>query len=92
MDQNQRYKLSDKQLSTTLSGETVILNHQDGIYYNLDEVGTFIWEKLQQKPLTVDEMKTAVLNEYEVEEDDCEADINRILTELQREKLVETVA
>lgn len=92
MQPTQRFKLTDKQLSTTLSGETVILNHQDGVYYNLDEVGTFIWEKLRENPATIDELKMAVLNEYDVEENDCEADINRILTELQREKLVETVA
>ncbi|RDB06637.1 PqqD family protein [Runella aurantiaca] len=90
-DANQTFKLSPRQVSSSLDNETIILNHDAGIYYDLNEVGTFIWEQLQQKPSTLAELKNAILEEFEVEEATCENDIKMLLTQLMDEKLVETL-
>jgi dynactin complex subunit len=91
IDLLQTFKLSHNQVSSSLDNETIILNHDAGVYYGLDEVGTLIWEQLQQKPATVEELKKAVLAEFEIDETTCENDIKTLLKELMDEKLVEIV-
>ncbi len=76
------------QISTDMSDETVILNLQNGVYYGLDPVGTYIW-KLIQEPTDVEAVRDAVLNEYDVEPDRCELDIMNLLQELIEQGLVE---
>ncbi|MBE2268852.1 MAG: lasso peptide biosynthesis PqqD family chaperone [Anaerolinea sp.] len=79
------------QISTDMSDETVILNLQNGVYYGLDPVGTFIW-KLIQEPNDVRAIRDAVLNEYDVEAERCEQDIVNLLQELLEQGLVEVQA
>ncbi|MDF7817092.1 PqqD family protein [Runella sp. MFBS21] len=87
----QVFRLSAQQVSSTLENETVILDYERGIYYTLDEVGTFIWKMLQQKPMTIAELKSGVLAEYDTDEAICENDIYELLKALLHEKLLEKV-
>ena len=87
----QLFRASSQQVSSTLQHETVILDYERGVYYTLDEVGTFIWKMLQQKPMTVAELKSGVLAEYDIDEATCENDIYALLKALSDEKLLEKV-
>jgi len=77
-----------EQVSADLSGEAVILNIESGMYYSLDKVGAHIWSLIQE-PRTVNEIRAAVLREYEVEPDRCERDIVTLLEQLADAGLVE---
>ena len=77
-----------EQLSSEVSGETVILGLRDGVYYGLDPVGTLVWRMLD-RPRSVAELRDAVVREYEVEPERCEADLLALLSELARRGLVE---
>ncbi|MFC1889581.1 PqqD family protein, partial [Thermodesulfobacteriota bacterium] len=72
------------------SGESVILNFQDGTYYGLDPVGALVW-KLVQEPRTVAEIQEALLAEFDVERLQCEKDLQAFLLELWGRKLVKTI-
>lgn len=76
------------QVSTDLAGEAVILNLESGMYYGLDEVGARIWELIQQ-PKRVQVILETLLNEYEVEPDQCEQDLLALLQSLTTAKLIE---
>ncbi|MFY7908263.1 MAG: PqqD family protein [Emticicia sp.] len=91
IDNQIKYKATNNQVSSTISDATVILNHKEGIYYELNEVGSVIWELLKVKPITFYELKDLIINEFEVDESLADVDINRILNELLDEKLVEIV-
>ncbi len=91
INSTQLFRASAQQVSSTLEHETVILDYERGVYYTLDEVGTFIWKRLQQKPMTVAELKSGVLAEYDIDEATCENDIYALLKALSDEKLVEKV-
>jgi hypothetical protein len=91
MSKEKTYKLSDKQVSTSLSGESVILNHDKGTYFSLNEVGTFIWGLLNENFRSKSEMVKQVLANFEVSENECENDIERLLVSLENEGLVEEV-
>ena len=80
--------VSQDQVSCDLSGESAILNLKAGIYYGLNDVGTRIW-KLIQEPRRVGELRDAILEEYEVEPDRCEADIMTLLQNLLDNGLIE---
>lgn len=57
------------------------------MYYGLNEVGASIWQLLQQ-PKTVANLCDAILEEYEVEAAQCEADVLVLLQELIEAQLI----
>ncbi|MBP6757553.1 MAG: PqqD family protein [Bacteroidia bacterium] len=91
VDSFARFRTTNHQVSSNLSGSTVILNHRDGFYYELNEVGTTIWEQLKLNGTTIVELKKLILNEFDVDDQIVESDINKILSELLNEKLVEVI-
>jgi Coenzyme PQQ synthesis protein D (PqqD) len=78
---------ANDQLSCNLEGEAVILNLKNGVYYGLDPVGARIWD-LIQTPMTPDEIRDVLVNEFDVEPDRCEHDILLLLQQLADEGLI----
>lgn len=78
------------QVSTVLDGEAVLLELDRGIYFGLNEVGTRVWELVQQ-PRDVEAIRDAVCGEYEVTPDRCLADVIGLLVRMRDEGLVEVV-
>ncbi|MGL4631605.1 MAG: PqqD family protein [Leadbetterella sp.] len=82
------YSLSVDQVSTSLGQESVVLNHNKGEYYSLNELGTFIWGLLSQGAKTKEDIVDSVLEEYDIDELTCVNDVEALLEELQQEKLI----
>ena len=80
--------VSQDQVSCELGGEAAILNLKAGVYYGLNEVGARIW-KLIQEPKRVSEIRDTILEEYEVEPDQCEVDVIVLLQDLLDNGLIE---
>jgi len=78
------------QVSADLSGEAAILNLKTSTYFGLNTVGASIW-KLIQEPKTVNQIRDAIVEEYDVEPDRCEHDILELLQELSKYGLIEIV-
>jgi hypothetical protein len=78
---------NNDQISTDMADEMVILNLQDGVYYGLNQVGTFVW-KMLQAPVPVRQICDAVVNEYEVDPERCQKDILALLQDLQSHGLI----
>jgi hypothetical protein len=81
---------SGRQTSTDLDGEAIILHFDAGLYYALENVGARTWELLRQ-PRTVAELRDALVTEYEVDPDRCEADLQSLLSELTEAGLIEVI-
>lgn len=86
------YRLSAQQVASQLDDETIVLNHQRGIYYSLNEVGTLVWEQLQQGPASIVQLKEAVMATFEIDHQTCLEDLQVLLQSLEDEKLIEVVA
>jgi hypothetical protein len=70
-----------------LSGETVLLNLDSGIYYGLDAVGTRIWQLLAESlPLVT--VCSTIQKEYAVEPDVIERDVLKLVRNLYDKRLV----
>lgn len=67
--------------------EMVLLGMEDGIYYGLNPVGAFIWEQIKE-PKNISEVRDAILEEYDVEKDECEHDLFELLQELVEKGMV----
>ncbi len=81
-------KASSDQVSCDLAGEAAILDLQNGIYYGLDPVGARIWE-LIQNPCDSTEIVSQLLDEYDVEADQCQNDVLTLLNQLSERGLLE---
>ncbi|SEI77011.1 Coenzyme PQQ synthesis protein D (PqqD) [Dyadobacter koreensis] len=84
-----KYKLTSQQIASNVGGEIVILNHNKGEYYGLDEVGALVWNSLEEEPQTLDSLCSAVLEDYDIDKQTCLEDIELLLKDLISEKLVE---
>jgi hypothetical protein len=75
-------------VSCDLAGETALLQFTSGVYYGLNPVATFVW-KLIQGPKTFEDLRDAVLTEYDVEPEECERDLRALIEELSAAHLIE---
>jgi hypothetical protein len=79
---------ASSQVSCQLGGETVVLHFDKGLYFGLNEMGTLIWNQVQQ-PRKVQEIRDAILREYDVSVEQCDRDLFTLLGELAEEGLLE---
>ena len=69
------------QTSADLGDERVLLNARTGTYYGLDDVGSRIWELLDE-PRTVAGLRDRLLEEYDVDRETCAEHVEELLAEL----------
>ncbi len=79
---------SKENVSCALGEEAAILHMRSGVYYGLDPVGARIWKLLDQ-PRSVEDLRTVILDEYDVEPGKCESDLLVLLEKLRTEGLIE---
>src|SRR3954470_24639861 len=77
-----------EQVSAEVAGETVILGLANGIYFGLDAVGTRVWQLLRESRRVAD-IRDVIVSEFDVDAATCEADLVRLITDLESHKLVE---
>jgi len=84
-----KYKLTSQQIASKVGDEIVILNHNKGSYYGLNEVGALVWNTLEEEPQTLEALCEVVLEEYNIDKKTCTEDVEFLLNDLISEKLVE---
>lgn len=72
-----------------MDGEKVMLSVENGKYYNLGEIGGDIWE-LIEKPTPVREVVSTLLEQFEVEQIECEQQVISFLNQLLENGLIQT--
>jgi len=76
-----RFNISDEVLSQEVNGETVLLDLEGESYFGLNEVGTRIWQLLQDKPMVAQVLDT-LSDEYDVSREQLEGDVSELLDKL----------
>jgi len=79
---------ASEQVSCPLGEESAILNLKNSMYYGMNPVGTRIWTLLKE-PRSVEQLRDALLNEYDVDATLCERDLLDLLGEMKSEGLIE---
>jgi hypothetical protein len=80
-------KANNKILFQKLGKEAVILHLDSEEYFGLDEIGTRIWEVLKQEG-SAEKALSILLEEYNVEEEILRADIEELIEQLRKEKIL----
>jgi len=75
---------SPNALWTELDGQFMLMNIEDGSYYEMSGIGGVIWQMLET-PRSEAEIVETILNSYQVEREQCAQDVRAFL-----EKLVAT--
>lgn len=70
-----------------LEGEAVLLNPNSGKYYGLNEVGCSFWEKVDGKN-SLETIIDLLLEEYDVEKQTLQQDINELVRDLEERKII----
>ncbi|TXT35021.1 MAG: coenzyme PQQ biosynthesis protein PqqD [Comamonadaceae bacterium] len=79
---------SHGQVATSIDDQIVLLSLDKGNYYGMNGVLTSIWHWVAQ-PMRVSDICKKLIETYEVSDEVCKKDVQRILLELQQEGLIE---
>ena len=72
---------------TDIDGEKVMMNLDKGQYFMMNEVGSRIWELIEE-PKSVNTVISSLLSEYEVDKDVCENTVKDFLYKLNKADLI----
>jgi len=87
MDLNKKVTFADTVFAQEVDGEMVLLDMNSENYFGLDEVGTAIWQAMQEKE-SLKEVFDVLLEQYEVEEDVLKNDLLTFVEKLEESGLV----
>ena len=79
--ETQKITISDHALSQEVNGETVILDLKSESYFGLDEVGTRIWQLLQEHG-EAKKVFDVMLDEFDVDADTLASDMKNLIDDL----------
>lgn len=84
---SRKYTAIREHLISDLDSKAVILSLKNGKYYGLNSVGVAIWT-LIQTPSTIDEIESALMARYDVDEEICRLEVTTFLETLVSEGLI----
>jgi len=87
MDLNKKVTFADTVFAQEVDGEMVLLDMNSENYFGLDEVGTAIWQAMQEKE-SLKEVFEVLLEQYEVEEDVLKKDLIAFVEKLKESGLL----
>ncbi|TRC95789.1 PqqD family protein [Mesorhizobium sp. WSM4303] len=76
--EHDRVSASKDAVACEFGNGLALLDMRSNIYYSLNSVGAYIWELIQE-PKPIVEIRSAVLERYNVEPERCKADVNGLL-------------
>jgi hypothetical protein len=76
-----KLKRNPAMVTSNIDGEIVMMSVDNGEYYGLDEIGTRIWNLLENT-IAINELVDNLTEEFEVEKEDCTRDTLEFLHDL----------
>jgi len=87
MNLNQKVTFAETVFAQEVDGEMVLLDMESENYFGLDEVGTAIWQAMQEHG-NLQEVVDDLLNQYDVEAEVLEKDLEDFVGKLLESGLV----
>jgi len=82
------YRQSATFVTAPLDDELALLDVRSGTYFGLNSTAAAIW-RLLERPVGVDGICAALTQDFEVDQADCRAGVERALRDLLRRGLIE---
>jgi len=90
MNLDHKVTFAETVFAQEVDGEMVLLDMESESYYGLDEVGTAIWQAMQEYG-TLKEVLSTLLEQYDVEPEVLEKDLSDFVGKLVESGLVEVI-
>lgn len=74
-------------MAVKIDDDLVMMGIEQGEYYGISGVGSYVWELLAQ-PVSIEDITRSILANYDVDEKTCQADIQAFIEDLVRLGLV----
>ena len=87
MTLSQKFTIPGQVMARTVGDETVILDLASGTYFGLDPVGARVWQLIGEGKALAEICET-MLEEYEVAQEQLQADVMRLAAELAERSLI----
>ena len=68
-------------MESEVDGEVIALDVERGQCYGLNEVASRVWQLLET-PMSIDEISVTLIEEYDVDGDECRAQVRELIDEL----------
>ena len=81
LESHTRIRRNPAQVYSEVDGQVVMLNVKKESYYCLNDVGSAIWNELEE-PCTYSGLISKIREEFEVDEEQCRKDVEPFLAEL----------
>lgn len=78
----------DAFITSPMDKELAMMSMESNAYFGLDAIGRAIWEMLE-RPMTVNALCDGLLERFEVEPEQCLADVLPFLEELRGENMIQ---
>ena len=88
ISQSARVVIARDVLASEFESEYVVLSLKNGTYYGLHNVGAEVW-RLVETPIAVGDICARLVEMFEVDGDTCRRDVQRLVSELADNGLVE---
>lgn len=86
------YTLSDDVITRKVADETVMLHLGSGTYFSLDQIGSRVWEILDQTTdVTLGQICDILFSEFDVKREVLERDIFHLLAQLESSNLASKI-
>mgnify|MGYP006142413721 CR=1 FL=1 len=81
------FKISDEVAISEINNESVILNLNTGIYFQTNELGSFIISQLNEFA-SLENLKEGIMQNFEVTDDQCQIDLLNFIKMLKEKNLL----
>jgi hypothetical protein len=82
------YRRAAELLEAELGNELVALEPEAGKCFGFNEVATWVWRRLAE-PASFEQLRTELLGEYEVGEEQCGSELRELLEDMGEKGLIE---
>lgn len=83
---------SEDVVAREVGGEMVLLDLESGLYFGLNPVGSKVWERLSESGASLAELTDLVEATFDAPREMIAADLEQLLAQLTKKKLVVTAA
>jgi hypothetical protein len=89
LDMNSVVTRTGQSTAANVDNDLVIVHFDTNAYYGFDTIGRRVWEIIET-PHKVAEVCDVLRQEYDVSQEQCEADVLGFLEELEQNRILET--
>jgi DNA transposition AAA+ family ATPase len=86
-----KYIQNKKVIQSKIGDEVVMLDMDSGFYFGLNSVASIIWGKLE-KEMSIDEIISDLLNDYNIDKLTCEEETKDFLEQLLEKNIIKEVS